>query len=37
MLYVLHKRTQEYIKNQLQEDKEAERLSLDLSVSFSKK
>ena len=31
------KRIQEYIKNQLKEDKEAEQLSLDLSDPFSKK
>ena len=37
MLYVHHKRIQEYIKNQLKEDKEAEQLSLDLSDLFSKK
>lgn len=31
------KRIQEYIRNQLKEDKEPEQLSLDLSDPFSKK
>ena len=31
------KRIQEYIRNQLKEDKEAEQLSLDLTDPFSRK
>ena len=32
-----YKKIQEYIKNQLKEDKEAEQLSLELKDPFSKK